>query len=139
MFVVYPAIFYKDLASNAYVVIFPDLDNGATEGEDINDAYFMAQDYIGSWLYDYFIEMKELPKASNILDLKLEDDEYSDLSKSFISLVGIDLAEYVKQADKRTVRKNISIPSYLNEMGITKGVNFSQILQDALKDEFNIN
>lgn len=138
MFVTYPAIFYKDKETEKFVVVFPDLDNGATQGDDENDAYYMASDYIGCWLYDYYIHKKEFPKASDIKDLVIEDDEYSIKELSFKSLVGIDIDEYVKKMDKSIVKKTLTIPRYLNEMGINMGLNFSKILQDGLKSELGI-
>ena len=138
MYLVYPAIFYKDKESEKYVVYFSDF-NGATEGENLTHAYIMASDYIGSWLYEYYIEQKEYPKQSDILKIEIEKDEYSDLEKSFKTLVGIDMDKYVKDNSKKTVKKNLTIPSYLNEMGNAKKLNFSKILQDALKAELEIN
>ena len=138
MVVTYPAIFYKDKDSERFVVVFPDLDNGATEGDNETDAYSMAQDFIGTWLYEYYIDKKEFPKSSDIKDLKIEEDEYSDIKSSFKSLVGIDIDDYVKKMDKSIVKKTLTIPSYLNEMGLKTGLNFSKILQDGLKRELNI-
>ena len=67
----------------------------------------------------------------------IEDDEYSIKEKSFKTLVG-NIADYVKKVDTKTVKKTLTIPSYLNEMGKARGVNFSQVLQDALRQEFDI-
>ena len=58
---VYPAIFYKAV-EGGYVVMFPDLDNGATQGENLEDAMYMAQDFIGTWLYDDFINENHVMK-----------------------------------------------------------------------------
>lgn len=67
----------------------------------------------------------------------VEDDEFSDMSKTFISLVGMDIADYVRKNETKTVRKNVSIPSYLNELAKKRNLNFSQILQEALLAELN--
>ena len=77
MNVVYPAIFYKNIENDGYTVVFPDLDFGATEGEDLKDAFFMASDYLGAWLYEYYIDGKEFPIARDIKDLEIEVDEFS--------------------------------------------------------------
>lgn len=138
MFVTYPAIFYKDVDSEGYVVVFPDFDGGATQGDSESDAVYMAQDWLGAKLYDDFVKKRPFPKASSIADIVIADEEYTIKEKSFKSLVGIDIAEYVKRVDRKTVKKTLTIPSYLNEIGVSMGVNFSQVLQDALKAEFDI-
>lgn len=46
--------------------------------------------------------------------------------------------EYVKRTNTKSVRKNVTIPSYLNEMAKSIGINFSQVLTDALKVEFDV-
>lgn len=139
--VVYPAIFHKTI-EGGYIVIFPDLDNGATEGRTIEEAMKMAEDYIGTWLYDDFIKGKDLPKASNINEISLdipedEKDFYID-GESFKTLVSLDMIRYVNECKSTTVRKNVTIPSWLNEMGKNYNLNFSNLLQEAIKKELNI-
>ena len=56
---IYPAIFHKAV-EGGYVVIFPDFDDGATEGQTLEQAMEMAEDYIGTYLYDDFIKRKRL-------------------------------------------------------------------------------
>lgn len=56
---VYPAIFYKAI-EGGYVVMSPDFNNGGTQGETLDEAMEMSQDYIGTWLYDDYIQGKEL-------------------------------------------------------------------------------
>ena len=83
-------------------------------------------------LYDDFLKKKKFPKATPIEDVVIEDDEYSIKEKSFKTLVGIDIADYVKKVDTKTEKKTLTIPSYLNEMGKARGVNFSQVLQATI-------
>lgn len=138
---VYPAIFHKAV-EGGYVVIFPDFDYGGTQGETLNEAIEMAQDYIGTWLYDDFIHGKELPKPTNINDISLEvdeeDKEFFVPNESFKSLVSLDMEKYVRECKNQIVRKNVSIPSWLNEMGKRYNLNFSNLLQEAIKRELGI-
>lgn len=60
------------------------------------------------------------PKSSRLDDITVEDEVFSDMSKTFISLVGMDIADYVRKTETKTVRKNVSIPSYLNELAKKK-------------------
>lgn len=138
---VYPAIFHKAV-EGGYIVIFPDFENGGTQGETLDEAMEMAQDYMGTWLYDDFIQSKELPKTSNINDISIEveDDmkEYIVPNESFKTLVSLDMEKYVRECKNQIVRKNVSIPSWLNEMAKRYNLNFSNLLQEAIKRELNI-
>ncbi|WP_455515550.1 type II toxin-antitoxin system HicB family antitoxin [Pseudostreptobacillus sp.] len=141
MLVVYPAIFHKAI-EGGYVVIFPDFDNGATEGETLNEAISSAEDYMGTWLYDDFVKGIELPKPSDINSISLsideEDKEYFIENESFKTLVTLDMKKYVQECKSQIVRKNVSIPSWLNELAINNNINFSNVLQEALKKELNV-
>ena len=68
---IYPAIFHRTI-EGGYIVVFPDFNDGATEGQTLEQAMEMAEDYIGTYLYDDFIKGKDLPKASNINKISLE-------------------------------------------------------------------
>lgn len=95
MFVTYPAIFYKNKDNECYTVVFSDLEYGATEGRNRTEAVQIAQDYIGSWLYEDYLENNAFPKSRCLEDITVEDDEFSDMSHSFVKLIEIDLKEYV--------------------------------------------
>ena len=145
MFVVYPAIFIKE--ENQYTVLFPDF-GGATCGETLEDAYYMANDYLGINLMDYFQGNKEFPKATELEKINIEDYvkdlcdndiELKDiLKKSFKSYVGLDFQKYLKDVNVKSIRKNVTIPSWLNEVAKRNNINFSKILQEALEKELEI-
>lgn len=138
---VYPAIFHR-AKEGGYVVIFPDFDYGGTQGDTLNEAIEMAQDYIGTWLYDDFIHGKELPKPTNINDISIEvseeEKEFLVPNESFKTLVSLDMGKYVRECKNQIVRKNVSIPSWLNEMAKRYNLNFSNLLQEAIKRELGI-
>ena len=96
MFVTYPVFFYKNKENEGYTVVFPDLEYGATEGRNETEAVQMVQDYIGSWLYEVYLENNTFPKASKIDEITVEDDEFSDMSHSFVKLIAVDMQEFVK-------------------------------------------
>ena len=145
MFVVYPAIFIKEKES--YTVLFPDF-GGATCGKSIEDAYYMSTDYLGMNLLDYYKGNKELPKATSLegLNIKLYIKELFDdekeveeaLKNSFKSLVGLDFQKYLKEVNVKSIRKNVTIPSWLNEVAKRNNINFSKVLQEALERELEI-
>lgn len=96
MFITYPAIFYKNKDNEGYTVVFPDLEFGATEGRNETESVQIAQDYIGSWLYEDYLENNAFPKSSRLDEITVEDDEFSDMSHSFVKLIEVDLKEYVR-------------------------------------------
>ena len=96
MFITYPAIFYKNKDNDGYTVVFPDLEYGATEGKNETEAVQMTQDYVGSWLYEDYLENNAFPKSSRLDEITVEDDEFSDMSHSFVKLIEVDLKEYVR-------------------------------------------
>ena len=138
---VYPAIFHKSI-EGGYVVVFPDFDYGATEGKTLEEAIEMAEDYVGTWLYDDFVNSREMPVSSKINDISIEipedEREFYVEGESFKTLIGLDMLKYVNECKNQTVRKNVSIPSWLNEMAKKSNINFSNILQEALKHELGI-
>lgn len=145
MFVVYPSVFYRE-EDGKYSVFFADFDGG-TCGDTIQDAYRMAIDWLGINLMDFYLENKPLPIGSDIekVDIKkclsffdTEKEKEEATKKCFKTLVGFDLVQYMKDTQKTTIRKNVSIPSWLNEMGKNYNLNFSNLLQEAIKKELDI-
>lgn len=138
---VYPAIFHKAV-EGGYTVVFPDFDNGATEGATIEEAIKMAEDYIGTWVYDDFINGRKLPQATEINKISIEipedEKEFFIEGESFKTLVSLDMIRYVNECKSMTVRKNVTIPSWLNEMGKNYNLNFSNLLQEAIKRELGL-
>lgn len=126
----YPVIMRK--GKNHIVVFIPDF-NINTQGEDYIDAIEMARDAIGLMGIDMEDEGEELPKAT---DLKVIQANLS--TKEFLSLVDVDFEEYRRKNDLRSVKKNCTIPSWLNYEAEKAGLNFSAILQNGLKRELKI-
>ena len=126
MAVVYPVILSKE--ANGYFVTIPDFDAN-TEGETLEEAIFMARDAIGILGIEMEDEGEKLPKPfSRTCEKELGDQE---------ALIDIDFEDYRKKHDNRTVKKNCTIPYYLNAQAEKAGINFSRLLQDALKRELS--
>jgi len=102
-----------------------------TQGEDIVNAIEMARDAISIWCVAEQDMGRALPAVSNICDIQCDGNE-------IVTLVDADINAYRRKLDNRTVRKNLSLPSWLNEQAEKADVNFSQILQKALKEELQI-
>ncbi len=113
-----------------YAVTVPDL-KIHTQGSDIADAIDMSRDAIGMWICFEQDEKRVIPDPSGIDSIKTKPGEIK-------TLVDIDIDEYRRAHDNRTVRKNLTLPSWLNSMAEKEGVNFSQILQDALINHLGV-
>ena len=114
------------------MVFIPDF-NINTQGKNIPDAIEMARDAIGIMGIDMQDDGEALPEASNLANVQAGSP-----SGSIVSLVDVNFAEYRKKNDMRSVKKNCTIPSWLNFEAEKAGVNFSAVLQAALKNELHI-
>ena len=126
----YPVIMTHGKEFN--VVFIPDF-NINTQGKDVPDAIEMARDAIGLMGIDMQDNGESLPKSSSITSVQAEAP-----SGAIVSLVDVDFAEYRRKNDMRVVKKNCTIPSWLNFEAEKAGVNFSAVLQAALKNELHI-
>lgn len=135
MSTIFPVIFTETAdKENPVLVYIPDLD-GMTEGKDIADAIAMAKDYICNALFD-----KASPETSNtrIDEIDLKESPFFDAGKSFVSLVDVDLDAFRRREKSKSVRRNITLPQWLDEMAASAKLNVSAIAQSALKKELGI-
>ena len=121
---VYPAVFTQE-EGGLYSVNFPDLESCYTTGDDLPDAINMAEDVLTVTLYEYEVKKKPIPSPSSVKSIPTEDNE-------FVSVISADTTEYQRRFNRKSVKKTLSIPEWLNDIAVAHGVNFSQTLQDAL-------
>ena len=123
----YPIILTR---GQKYVVVsIPDFDIN-TQGEDFADAMEMARDAIGLMGIDMQDDGKELPTPTPITELTVEN--------GVVTLVDIDFDVYRRKNELRAVKKNCTIPSWLNYEAEKANINFSQVLQNALMEQLKI-
>lgn len=127
---VYPAIFTEE--DNGYSVNFPDFESCYTSAENLSDAIHMAADVLCLTLYDIEEEGREAPAPTAIKKIETKDAD-------FATLISCDTIEYRKFFDSKAVKKTLTIPSWLNTMAERENINFSSVLQSALKTELHIN
>jgi len=134
---VYPAIFTetKD-EKNTVLVEVPDL-NIRTEGYGIADAIEMARDAMG--LSGITLEdlEQEIPLPSQLDEIDLSLSEFQEEGKQFVSLVDIDFLEYRRKLDNKSVRRNVTLPNWLNREAEKAHINVSRVLQEALMQKMN--
>lgn len=141
MLSIYPAIFYHE-DDGSYSVVFPDLNHLSTCGDTMNEAMTMAVDALAGYLYDLELRGEKLPTATplNQVDLHCEDDPEDTYSVGdvFANMVSVDVPSYAKEHFNKNVKKTLSIPQWMNDMAVARKLNFSKILQNALKKELHI-
>ena len=132
---VYPAVFYEK--EGKISVIFPDLGNLTTSGDNMAYAMRMAIDACGQYLFTALRNGKPLPDPSAFSDINpaiiLKDIEMESATDgAFVNMVLVDMTEYARQHSDKAVKKTLSIPMWLNTLCEEKSINFSKVLQDAL-------
>jgi len=116
---VYPAIFHKE--SDSYWVEFPDLEGCHTYGDSIAGTMAAAQEALSGYLLTLLEQGAAIAAPSDVSDYHPSD--------GFVTLVSCNVSQY---KDTKSVKKTLTIPSWLNDRAVSMGLNFSQVLQDAL-------
>jgi hypothetical protein len=91
----------------------------------------MAEDALKLCLFDMFIDNKEIQEPTKLEDIKLE-------STQTIILVKVNLKETIRSYDNKAIKKTLTIPSWLNKEAENAHLNFSKILQIALKEHLDM-
>ena len=125
----YPAIFHV-AEEGVFWITFPDLPECMTQGDNMQEAYEMAVDALGLALTSREQEKQEIPAASDLSQISVHSNEYC-------VIVEFDMLAYKKHTNSKAVKKTLSIPEWLNEEAVSLGINFSQVLQEALIQKIN--
>lgn len=125
----YPAIFtYEN--NEEIAVTFPDLDV-ATSGIDEADALTSARELLGIVIFGLEEDGETLPAPTRLKDIKLEENETAILVDVYMPSV--------RNANiNKSVNRTVTLPAWLNSVAIEHNINFSQILQDAIKNQLHI-
>lgn len=128
--ILYPAVFQSE--DVGYSVWIPDIQVCISQGDTLEEAYENIKDSLG-----LFVEEQKdtksyvLPEASKPEYIKVEKGQ-------FVALVEFDWVSYLKKTDNRAVNKTLTIPAWLNEAAKSENINFSQVLQKALKETLHL-
>lgn len=126
---IYPAIIR--LENDSYTVRFPDLENCFTFGENLEDAIDSARDVLELCLYDMEQDGVRIPEASVLSDISLNENES-------IALVDVWMIPVRDKMENRSIKKTVTIPKWINDIGVEHNLNFSQLLQAAIKEKLDI-
>jgi len=125
----YPACFYKDDDTGSYAVVVPDLPGCVSGGDTLADAILMATDAASGWVLDELEDGRAIPPASALEKLRPDPG-------GFVSMLVLDMDVYAEKYGNKAVRKNLTIPAWLNTFAESNHVNFSQVLQESLTEMF---
>ena len=128
---VYPAIFTPE-DDGSYSIVFPDLEGCYTCGDNLEDGIEMAEDALALVLYGYEKDGREIPAPS-------ARSAFSVSGNDFVNFSACDTMKYRKMYNNKAVKKTLTIPEWLNEAACAMGLNFSQILQEALIQKVQAN
>lgn len=131
MKLIYPAVFEPLEEQDGFCVTFPDLPGCVTQGSSLADALEMAVDAASGWVLDELEDGKKAPEASDIKSIEICD-------KGFANLIVLDMDSYAEKYGSKAIRKNCTIPAWLNTAAEQANINFSAVLQSALKEQLHI-
>lgn len=135
---VYPVIFTRLNDDKDTVLIeIPDWEI-LTEGYGMADAIYMARDAIGLKGIDYEDDGKSIPEPRELSTINLSKGTFTEDGESYVSLVDIDLTEYRRRVDNKTVRRNVTLPNWLNQEAEKAHINVSRVLQEALMAKLDV-
>lgn len=125
----YPAVFTYE-PEQEIAVVFPDLDV-ATSGTDDTDALLSARELLGCVMFGLEEDGEEIPTPTPLADVNTKKNEKAVLIDVYMPSVRL------AQVNK-SVNRTVTLPAWLNAAALERNVNFSQVLQDALKQQLNL-
>ena len=125
----YPAVFtYEE--GQEIAVTFPDLD-AATSGENDDDALLSARELLGCVMFGRETDGEAIPEPTPLNAVALEANERAVLVDVYMPAVRM-------AQNNRSVNRTVTLPAWLNAAALERNINFSQVLQDALKAQMGI-
>ena len=122
---IYPAVFTYYGSGKEIAVVFPDLDC-ATSGVDDTDALLSARECLGLVMFGREEDGEEIPAPSPLSEVHLKENET-------VGLVDVYMPSIRLSQETKAINRTVTLPAWLNAAALEKNVNFSQVLQDALK------
>lgn len=127
---IFPAVF-DPCEEGGYTIIFPDLPGCITEGDNIEEALHMAKDALELHLYGMELGEDSIPEPTPPEKIKVPEG-------GFITLIQVWMSPIRDEMANRAVKKTLTIPKWLNDIAERERVNFSHILQAALKNHLGL-
>lgn len=126
----YPAVFTYE-PGQEIAVVFPDLDV-ATSGVNEDDALLSARELLGCVMFGLEEDGEQLPAPTPLSGVALEENER-------VVLVDVYMPSVRMAQNNKSVNRTVTLPAWLNAAALERNINFSQVLQDALKNQMGLN
>jgi predicted RNase H-like HicB family nuclease len=126
---IFPAVFTYE-PGKEIAVVFPDLDV-ATSGTDETDALFSARELLGIAIYGLEEDGEEIPSPTPLSEVSLDQNERACLIDVYMPSVRL-------SRENKAVNRTVTLPAWLNAKAIEHNINFSQLLQEAIKQQLHI-
>lgn len=114
-------------------IVFPDLPGCVTFGDNLEDALYMSKDALEGHLLSLEDEGMSIPNSSTYRELLLNLK-----SNQQLQLINVDTDFLRRREENKAVNKMVTLPKWLVDLGKERKINFSQVLQQALKSELDI-
>lgn len=124
----YPAVFVCK-PGEEIAVVFPDL-GCATSGVNDEDALLSARELLGCVLFGLEEDGEEIPAPTPLSQIQPKEDER-------VALIDVYMPSIRNAGVNKSVNRTVTLPAWLNSAAIEHGINFSQVLQDALKAQLH--
>lgn len=128
---IFPAIFDPDEGGDGYTVTFPDLPGCITEGDTYEEAFEMAKEAL-------MIHLWSMEDDGDLIPAPTPPDKVNAPKAGFVSLVEVWMVPFRDKMANKSVNKMLTLPKWLNDIAEENKVNFSHILQTALKSHLGI-
>ena len=134
MIYVYPAIFTPNKLGDAivYTVEIPDILGCITEGGSLAEAIAMGKEALAGCILALKQAQEDIPKPSSYKEI------VTSCTDEFVTFLDVDLNEYLRKKETRSIIKTVSLPQWLAIMAEESGISYSQVLQQALKQQLGI-
>lgn len=126
----FPCIIRYSNEEDLFYVHFPDIEEAFTDGKTFKEALYNAKDVLGLVLYEREQMGREIPKYEDKL-IKTKENETVSLIEVWMPLVR-------DRIESKSIKKTLTIPKWLNDIAEKEQVNYSQLLQAALKNYLNV-
>ena len=126
---VYPALFVKE--DESIIVTFPDLEDTFTDGATMQEAFENAEDVLNLMLWNREEEKDDIPMPSS-------PEQITVPQEATLAMIKADTLAYRKLHDQKTIRRSITIPNWLDTLARERNINFSQLMQNAIRRECGI-
>lgn len=131
----YPVIFTE--TKDTILIEVPDLEI-LSEGTDFINAIEMARDAIGVTGISMEDRGEKIPEPSNIKDIDVLNGTFAEEGKGIISMVDVDFIVYRRKNDNKAIRRNVTLPNWLNQEAEAAHINVSRVLQEALMSKLGV-